>query len=145
MQIKLATVVAWGLAVLAAAAAISQDVARNASAGVFTVEQAKRGQTSFGTNCAVCHGEDMGGSESAPSLSGNDFKLAWEGHNVGEVVDRIQKTMPSNSPGILSREQATDITAYILSFNKYPAGTMEMPSIAESLKQIRIDAAKTNK
>ena len=145
MQIKLAIVIALVLAVLAAAAAISQDVTRNASDGVFTVEQAKRGKTTFGTSCAVCHGEEMDGGESGPSLSGNDFKLVWEGHNAGEIVDRIHKTMPSNSPGTLSREQATDITAYILSFNKYPAGATEMPSSAESLKQILIDAAKTGK
>jgi S-disulfanyl-L-cysteine oxidoreductase SoxD len=53
--------------------------------------------------------------------------------------------MPSDHPGKLSREQATDISAYILSFNKFPAGTTEMPSSADSLKQIRIDAMKTAK
>jgi mono/diheme cytochrome c family protein len=145
MQIKFAIVGVWGLAVLAAAAVIPQDVTRNASDGVFTVEQAKRGQASFETNCAVCHGEAMDGSESGPSLSGEDFRLAWGGHNVSEMVDRIQTTMPSDHPGKLSREQATDISAYILSFNKFPAGTTEMPSSADSLKQIRIDAMKTAK
>jgi mono/diheme cytochrome c family protein len=144
MQIKLAIVAPWVLAVLAAAA-ISQDVTRNASDGAFTVEQAKRGQTSFGTNCAVCHGDAMDGGESAPSLSGDEFKLAWVGHNVGELVDRIQNTMPPDQPGKLSREANTDIVAYILSFNKFPAGTTELPSSADLQKQIRIDAVKTAK
>jgi mono/diheme cytochrome c family protein len=145
MQIKFAIVAAWGLAVFAAAAVIPQDVTRNASDGVFTVEQAKRGQTAFGTNCAICHGDAMDGSESGPSLSGDEFKFAWQGHNAGEIVDRIQKTMPPDHPGTLSREQATDIATYILSFNKYPAGTTEMPSSADLLKQIRIDAVKAGK
>ena len=143
MQIKLAIVITAGLAVLAAVA-ISQDVTRAASDGVFTVEQANRGQTTFGANCAVCHGEALDGSESAPSLSGSDFTLAWKGHNVGELVDRIHNTMPPDQPGKMSPEAATDIAAYILSFNKFPAGTTEMPSSAELLKQIRIDAVKTS-
>jgi mono/diheme cytochrome c family protein len=137
MHIKPAVVTPCCLAVLAAVA-ICQNVTRSASDGVFTVEQAKRGQTSFKANCAVCHGDEMDGGESGPSLSGDDFKLAWEGHNVGELVDRIQKTMPSDHPGKLSREEDTDIAAYILSFNKYPAGTAELPPNAESLKQILI-------
>lgn len=87
----------------------------------------------------------MDGSESGPSLSGDEFKLAWEGHNVGEIVDRIQSSMPPGQTGKLSRETDTEIAAYILLFNKYPAGTTELPSSAEALKQIRIDAVKTNK
>lgn len=144
MQIKFAMGAALGLAVLAAAA-ISEDAARNASDGVFTVEQAKRGQTSFAANCAICHGDDLSGSESGPSLSGEDFTLTWKGHKAGEIVDRIQKTMPSNAPGTLSRAQATDLTAYILSFNKYPAGATELPSDAGSLQQIVIDTLKAGK
>jgi mono/diheme cytochrome c family protein len=134
----------WVLVVLAAVA-ISQDVTRTASDGVFTVEQAKRGQASFGTNCAVCHGDALDGSESAPSLSGDEFKLAWEGHNVGEIVDRIQNTMPPDQPGKLGRDAITDVVAYILSFNKFPAGATELPSNADLLKQIRIGAVKTAK
>jgi cytochrome c len=144
MQFKPAICILSGLAILAVAA-ISQDVTRNASDGVFTVEQAKRGQASFGDNCAVCHGDALDGSESAPSISGDEFKLAWGGHNVGELVDHIQKTMPPGQTGKLSREADTDLAAYILSVNKFPAGTTELPSNAELLKQIRIDAVKTAK
>lgn len=67
MKLQLAVVVLLGLAVLAAAA-MSQDTARSAADGVFTVEQAKHGKVSFGTNCAVCHGDQLDGGESAPSL-----------------------------------------------------------------------------
>ena len=144
MKLQLAVVVLLGLAVLAAAA-MSQDTARSAADGVFTVEQAKHGKVSFGTNCAVCHGDQLDGGESAPSLSGDEFTLAWGGHTVGELIDRIHNTMPPDHPGIISREEATVIAAYILSFNKFPAGTAELPSDADLLKQIRINGASPAK
>ena len=131
-------VIPLGLTVFAAAA-IFQDIPRSASGGVFTVEQAKRGKASFETNCALCHGEQLDGSESGPSLSGEEFTLAWGGHTVAELLDRIHDTMPADRPGKLSREEVTGIVAYILSFNKFPAGNTELPSDAELLKQIRID------
>jgi mono/diheme cytochrome c family protein len=144
MKFQLAVVVPLGLSVLAAVA-ISQNVTRSASDGIYTAEQAKRGKASFETNCAVCHGDQLDGSESAPSLSGDDFTLAWGGHTVGELVDRIHNTMPPDHPGTISRDEATGIAAYVLSVNKFPAGTAELTSDEEQLKQIRIDATASAK
>ena len=41
-----------------------------------------------------------------------------------------------------SREQNADILAYILRVNEFPAGKTELQRDTESLKQIRLEAAK---
>jgi hypothetical protein len=44
--------------------------------------------------------------------------------------------MPATSPGTLSRPEAADLFAYILSFNKFPAGKADLPSDEDSLKKL---------
>jgi len=50
----------------------------------------------------------------------------------------IQKLMPATKPGSLTRPEAADLLAYILSFNKFPAGKTELPSDEDSLKKITL-------
>lgn len=110
--------------------------------GVYTKEQAERGKTVYLAECVLCHGETLLGAEDGPALTGEYFRAAWDGRTADEIVERIRKTMPTNGPGFLSRAQSTDLVAYILSDNKYPAGESEMePSLAE-LKKIVITAKK---
>ena len=52
------------------------------------------------------------------------------------VYDMIQKLMPATSPGTLTRPEAADLLAYILSFNKFPAGKTDLPSDEDSLKKL---------
>jgi quinoprotein glucose dehydrogenase len=110
--------------------------------GVYTGEQAKRGQAAYGTQCASCHGDTLGGGESAPPLAGVEFLSNWNGLTVGDLFDRTRSSMPANKPGSLSRETASDIIAYMLSANQFPAGKAEMAKMGEVLKDIRIDAQK---
>lgn len=140
MRFRPAAIIFPGVTVLAVAA-ISQIAVHSVSDGVFTAQQADRGKASYATNCAVCHGDQLeGGGESGPSLSGDDFTLAWGGHTIAELVNRIHDTMPANEPGKLSRDEVTAITAFILASNKFPPGSTELPSDPQSLSQIRIDA-----
>jgi S-disulfanyl-L-cysteine oxidoreductase SoxD len=50
----------------------------------------------------------------------------------------IQKLMPATAPGSLTRPQAADLLAYILSFNKFPAGKTDLPSDEDSLKKLTL-------
>ncbi len=50
----------------------------------------------------------------------------------------IQKLMPATAPGSLTRPQAADLLAYILSYNKFPAGKTELPSDEDSLKKLTV-------
>jgi hypothetical protein len=58
-----------------------------------------------------------------PPLAGDDFLTDFGGKPVADVIQKIQGTMPQQAPGTLTKPQATDLTAYILQFNKYPAGS----------------------
>jgi mono/diheme cytochrome c family protein len=119
-----------------------QAPARSVLDGVYTVEQAKRGEALYGPNCASCHGNELGGQDESPALTGSAFTSNWAGTTAGELADRIRVSMPANDPGKLNRQEASDILAYILSFNKYPTGDKELPKEAEILSQIKIVAPK---
>jgi cytochrome c len=125
-----------------AALLAQQKPSRSVWDGVYTKDQAKRGQPLYKQYCASCHGDTLEGIEMAPALAGGDFLDKWAGQTMGDLVERIRTTMPKDKPGRLSREINVDITAYMLSFNEFPAGETELPRDAQVLKQIRIDATK---
>jgi mono/diheme cytochrome c family protein len=110
--------------------------------GVYTPEQAKRGDAAYAKDCAQCHGTSLTGGESAPPLAGGDFLSNWNGLTVGDLYDRFRTTMPADRPGGLNRERYADILAYVLSVNQFPAGKTELEHQSEVLKQIRIEPAK---
>ncbi len=92
--------------------------------------------------CAACHGDMLTGGESAPPLTGGTFLANWNGLTMGDLFDRIRKTMPQSAPGRLTRQQDADILAFMLSANKFPAGKTELYRQSEMLKEIRFEAAK---
>ena len=110
--------------------------------GVYTEEQAKRGEEVYEKQCSACHGDKLAGRESAPPLTGGAFFSNWNGLTLGDLFERIRKTMPQNAPGKLSRQQNADILAYMLSFNKFPPGKTELYRQTEMLKEIRFESAK---
>jgi mono/diheme cytochrome c family protein len=115
---------------------------RSARDGVFTKAQATRGQAAYREDCAKCHSENLAGGESSPSLVGDEFIKKWYGKTANDLFELTRKTMPADDPGHLSRRQYTDLLAYMLSANDYPAGEKELDSSAEALSDIRIEARK---
>jgi mono/diheme cytochrome c family protein len=105
--------------------------------GVFSEAQAKRGEVLFKGQCASCHATDLSGG-GAPALAGADFLDFLDRTPVFKLVARIKDSMPANAPGSLNTEQATDITAYILYVNKFPAGTADLPSDSAAQQVITI-------
>jgi hypothetical protein len=94
---------------------------RSVTEGVYSTDQAARGLQLYKTQCAECHGNTMEGA-SGPPLVGDRFLSKWGGQPLVDLVDKLQKTMPFNLPGSLSRSQSTDLAAYILQGDKFPAG-----------------------
>jgi mono/diheme cytochrome c family protein len=113
---------------------------RTVTDGVYAGDQATRGQQTFQTECAVCHGDDLGGGV-GPMLVGDGFLSSWGGRTLAEFVDKIQNTMPVQAPGSLSRPQATDLTAYILQRSMFPAGQTALADAA--LAQIAFPGGQT--
>src|SRR5436853_6520417 len=110
--------------------------------GVFTEEQAKRGEPLYAQYCASCHGPDLAGGEMAPGLTGGEFSSNWNDLSLGDLFERIRVSMPQNAPGSLSRQQDADILAFILSKMNMPSGSAELPTQTEALKEIKFLAAK---
>jgi mono/diheme cytochrome c family protein len=137
MKIRFPFAIALGLAGLA----LSQTQ-RSVWDGVYTEEQAKRGQARYNELCGSCHGDTLGGGESAPPLAGGEFMANWNTLTMGDLFDRTRSTMPQNKPGSMSREVNAEIMAYILSANQFPAGKEALPQSSEVLRQIRIEAIK---
>jgi len=122
----------------------AQATAENHSVwdGVYTEEQAKRGETVYRKECAACHGDQLTGGESAPPLTGGAFQANWNGLTLGDLFDRIRKTMPQTKPGSLTRQQNADVLAFMLSVNKFPSGKTELYRQSEMLKEIRFETKK---
>jgi mono/diheme cytochrome c family protein len=110
--------------------------------GVYTAEQAKRGEALYAQHCAACHGNALEGGEMAPPLAGGAFGANWNGLTMGDLSERIRISMPQNNPGSLSRQQVSDILAFMLSVGNFPAGKTELARETEVLKQILFEATK---
>jgi mono/diheme cytochrome c family protein len=91
----------------------------------------------YGQQCALCHAADLTGS-GAPPLTGKDFLGVWDKMSVDDLVEKIATSMPSGAPGSLSRGQATDLVAFILKSNNFPAGVADLDSDAAALEVINI-------
>ena len=112
---------------------------RTVNEGVYTAEQATRGQVIYDEQCGFCHGEDMSGGQ-APGLAGPDFVAFWDTAPLSELVNKIQTSMPQSSPGMLSGQDSTDIVAYMLQVGEYPTGDAELSADTETLDSITIAA-----
>ena len=116
---------------------VHSQQAKTAKEGVYTEAQASRGEGLYGQQCAGCHASDLSGS-GAPALAGADFFSSWDQMSVADLVEKISTSMPSSSPGSLTRVQAADLVAFILKSNKFPAGPAELDSDVAALKLINI-------
>ena len=118
----------------AAAAAPSAD-------GIYSADQAHRGEALYQKQCVACHGAALEGAGPYPPLNGPDFLNKYAGQPATNLYDMIQKLMPATAPGSLTRPEAGDALAYILSFNKLPVGKTDLPTDEDSLKKIVIPKA----
>jgi mono/diheme cytochrome c family protein len=71
---------------------------RSITEAVYSAGQAARGQQLYKAQCAACHGNAMEGT-SGPPLVGDSFLSNWSAQPLANVVDKIQKTMPSTCRG----------------------------------------------
>ena len=115
---------------------------RPTSEGVYTKQQAARGQALYAEECAKCHGENLSGGDDSPELAGAGFMARWKGKKLSALFTVISKTMPTDDPGHLSTRQSADLTAFILSSNGFPAGPDELPNNSAALDDIAIEARK---
>ena len=123
-------------------AVVIAQASRSVNEGVYTAEQAKRGEALYKENCSACHGDNLEGSGPMPPLAGKDFLANWQGKTVGDLFEKTSTTMPATAPGSLTPEQAADIISFLLSKDAYPAGSAALEAKTEPLLKIKIDAPK---
>ena len=92
---------------------------------MYSAAQATRGEQIYRAQCGDCHGRAMEGLI-GPPLAGDFFSSNWSARPLFELVDKIQKTMPFEKPGSLSRAQSVDLAAYMLQAGKFPAGLSDL-------------------
>ena len=121
---------------------LSAQETRTVWDGVYTEEQAKRGETIYVDHCVRCHGPKLLGGNEIGALTGPVFNGNWNGVPFSQMLDRVRSTMPLDKPATMSRQQIADVLAFIFSFNKIPAGKAELPRQAEMLNLIQYKASK---
>ena len=101
--------------------------------GVYTTEQAARGQRAYGDSCMACH---EGIDQDGPDLKGSAFVDRWRGDRLEVLFTQISTRMPGNRPGGLSENTYVDILAFLLEGNGFPAGSRELT--ADVIKSVQL-------
>jgi len=129
------------LVILAAPQSLQAQPRQSVWDGVYTEEQASRGQTLFQQSCARCHGANLAGTFETPPLVGR-FIPYWEGTTLDVLFDYVSTAMPLDRPGSLGPTANAAIVAFLLKANGFPAGTKELGSMGEAQKTISFDAVR---
>jgi mono/diheme cytochrome c family protein len=124
------------------AVTVAAQATRSVNEGVYTADQAKKGEVLYKEQCAACHGDNLEGSGPMPPLAGKDFLANWTGKTLGDLYEKTQTTMPATAPGTLSPEQTAEIVAFMLSKDNYPAGSAALEGKMEPLLKITLEAPK---
>ena len=122
-----AAVVAAALVALGSTTTSGQG--RSVADGVYSAAQAMRGEQLYQGQCVTCHGPALDGAV-GPPLTGDAFLTVWSGRTLSEIVDKIEKTMPPQQAGSVSRAQATELAAYLLRVGRFPSGAAELTPAA---------------
>ena len=115
--------------------------AAEGESGLYSEDQASRGQRLYEQYCTSCHGPRLEGSPGAP-LAGAAFLSRWADgqHTLHDLFYIIRTLMPYNEPGKLAKQQYADILAYVLKVNGYTAGSAELLPSAAVLKKVTLRA-----
>lgn len=70
-----------GYAVLCA-----QSAGKTSWDGVYSQAQARRGEAAYSKSCAGCHGAELMGADTAPSLTGPEFNAGWNDLSADDLA-----------------------------------------------------------
>lgn len=106
-----------------------EETMRSVQSGVYTEEQADRGEKLYEDECARCHKPEEYGS--------GGYLEGWSGQTAYDMLEHIRATMPQDNPGSLKRSEYVDVGAFIFRMNGLPTGDAEMDTT--SVKQIQLE------
>lgn len=116
------------LLAFAALAETSDSGNRTIADGVYTEAQAASGEALYGEHCLICHDKRY----FRPVLQ------RWDGQPLSMMYLIMSSSMPESNPASLSRDEYTDILAYILSLSRYPSGDTPLSTEGDALEQVMV-------
>jgi polar amino acid transport system substrate-binding protein len=102
---------------------------------LYTAAQADEGGYIFTHRCAECHGSQLEGL-SPPPLKGPDFRRPGRVRDAQTLLTFISLYMPRGKPASLTPQEYSDIVAFILQQNGFPAGNSELSADTPGLKDL---------
>src|SRR5215475_8474018 len=120
---------------LAGSGALALQIGQTVNDGIYTDQQAMRGQALYQRRCSACHGANLEG-RTGPPLTGDDFLSNWDTHPLLELANKILKTMPKDDTDPLTPQESADLLAYILQSSKFPSGRVELILNEAALKGV---------
>ena len=107
--------------------------------GVYTNDQADRGQVLYHEVCESCHAPDLAGGKVVPEIVGPTFVARWTNRTVGQFLDHVVASMPEDDPARVSREDKVDIVAFLLRANGLPPGDTLLADRLDDLDRVRFE------
>jgi mono/diheme cytochrome c family protein len=120
---------------LAGSVSLALQAPQSVNDGIYTEQQAMRGQTLYQKRCSTCHGPDLAG-RTGPPLTGDDFLSNWDTQPLLELANKILKTMPKDDTERLTAQESADVLAFILQAGKFPSGRAELLVNDVALKRV---------
>ena len=117
-----AAIACAALSVLSLAA--QSSIGKTVWNGVYSDEQAARGQVEYTSHCASCHRDDLSGYQDI--LKGDRFMSDYREASLSRLFEKIKTTMPRGAAGSLSDHAYLDILTYVLKSNDFPSGADEL-------------------
>src|SRR5262245_20263586 len=128
VSVIVATLVVLGAVIHAAQAS------KSTNDGVYTPEQAARGEQIFKSKCGSCH--------TPGRFSGDDLFKPYAGKPLAELFGVMRESMPEDNPGTLPAQEYGDVVAYFLQLNKFPTGADELVGSDEAMAGILFEKPK---
>jgi hypothetical protein len=115
----------WIAAVAASStAAVETAQQKTTNDAVYSKTQADGAKAQFEKLCASCHPFTVAGKkkEKDVPLGEEPFFESWTGRPLSDMISTIALTMPNDGSATVTDQEATDLVAFILQQNGYPAG-----------------------
>lgn len=113
--------------------------------GIYTDEQAERGEGFYRASCSQCHGIRLDGAAEDPDMRGSPpvararLIRSWEDQSLASLFEYTRGSMPEQNPGSMNNEQIADILAYMFQVSNMPSGDEELSADPSDLVNIVIE------
>lgn len=125
---RLLTIAALSIIAAAPARAQGTDSSLTTLSGVYTKEQATKGQDVHGAACLSCH--------KPVEHTGNNFWSDRVNKPLANFFSYLKSAMPQDNPSSLSDDDYAAVIAFILQLNQMPAGSKPLPGDSTALSKI---------